>query len=516
MGKYLIGIDNGGTLSKAAVFDLDGNELGTHSCKTDLITPGPGFIERDMVGQWQANGEAISGALDKSNVDAKDVIAVATTGHGKGLYLLDEVGEPVGNGIVSTDSRATAQVDGWYERGTYERVYPKILQSIWPCHPASLLAWVKENRPGLMTKARWVLMCKDYVRYKLTGEIYAEVTDISGSGLYNVADRCYDRELLEDLDLPEVEDMLPPLVNSSEICGTVTEDAANATGLMAGTPVAGGLFDVNACVVSSGMVDELDFGAVMGTWSISQYITRELLRHDVGLMQSLHCTPGYWLVHEASPNSASNLDWFIDALMTRHNKSASYRNNAVYEECDLLVSSVEPRDSDPLFLPFLFGASSKCIASSCFVGLKSWHGLPHMLRAIYEGILFAHKVNIDKLLIYRDSPSAIRIAGGPVRSRIWMQMFADILETPLEIVEGSELGAKGAAMCAGVAAGVYGSFEDACSRTVRVARVVTPCSHTASVYQRKYENYKETIYGLSGLWNRLNDENAQEYTIADT
>jgi L-xylulokinase len=493
---YLLGIDNGGTATKAALYDTAGNEVAVAGIKTEMLFPHPGFTERNLDQLWTANVRVIAEVLKKADVDPRNIKGVSVTGHGNGLYLVDKAGNPVHNGINSADSRASAYVKTWYQDGTFERVLPRTCQSIWAGQPVPLLAWFQDHLPEALARTRWIFMCKDYIRFRLTGEACAEVTDYSGTNLVNVRDIRYDEDLLSIFGIPGVRDKLPPLRRSAEICGKLTQEAARETGLKAGTPVAGGLFDIDACAIATGITDPQMLCIIAGSWSINQYICPRPVESCDLFMTSVYCIPGYWLIMEGSPTSASNLEWFVSELMGGEKGEAEKKGASVYDLCNALVEGVDIGESDVVFLPFLFGSNEGPNASSCFVGLRGWHRKAHLLRSIFEGIVFSHRTHIDRLMSYRDRPRLGRISGGAAKSAVWVQMFADALQLPIEITASEELGAMGAAICAGVGTGVFSSFEDAVSRTVRVSRVIEPRPHHADLYEQKYARYKKIIAAL--------------------
>jgi L-xylulokinase len=500
--EYLLGLDNGGTVIKAGLYDLDGRELALATSRTRMSAPVPGYAERDADELWDANARAISEVIRGSGVDPRTIVAVATTGHGNGLYLVDEQGRPAYPGISSTDSRAQEYVDRWTADGTFERVLPKTMQSLWAGQPAALLAWFRDHRPEVLRRARWAFACKDYLRYRLTGEAYAELTDLSASSLMNSRDVTHDRELLRELGLEARADLLPPLRRSADVCGRVTEEAARRTGLAAGTPVAGGLIDIDACAVASGVTTPDTLCIVAGTWSINQYISPVPVVSRSVFMTSIYCIPGYWLVLEGSPTSASNLEWFVTELLGEAQALAGQAGKSVYDRCNEWVEQISPEDSRVLFLPFLYGSNVGAGAEACFLGVKGWHRRAHLLRAVYEGIVFSHKTHVDRLLALRGPPSAVRLTGGAARSRVWMQMFADVLQLPVEVPAGAELGTLGAAMCAGVATGRYRSFAEAASRTVRIAGTYRPDPARRDVYAGKLAAYREAVAALAPTWKR--------------
>ena len=245
--KYFIGIDNGGTATKAAVFDVHGQEIGSVGVSTAMLTPKPGFVERDMEEMWQANCTVIRGVLEKTGIAPGDIAGVGVCGHGKGLYLWGQNGRPLGNGIISTDNRAYEYPLRWRADGTEARAFAMSCQHVMACQPVALLAWLRDNEPERYREIRWVFACKDYIRFRLTGKAGAELTDYSSDNLINLHTKKYDPQLLELFGLGDMLDKLPPLCNALDICGSVSRDASEACGLLEGTPVIGGMFDIDAC-----------------------------------------------------------------------------------------------------------------------------------------------------------------------------------------------------------------------------------------------------------------------------
>lgn len=500
MPKYLVGIDNGCTVSKAAVFTLEGDEVSVAARKTESISPHPGHFERDMEEMWNATADAIREAVESSGVDPKDIACVAATGHGNGIYLLDEAGNPACNAIISTDSRAKEYIEKWLADGVDDAVLPKTAQCLWPAQPAALLCWIRDNEPETLKKARWVVMAKDFTRYCLTGEIQAELTDMSGTGLMNVPDAVYEDEILELYGIGEMGEMLPPIVRTEEICGEVTAEAAAKTGLAEGTPVAGGMFDIDACALASGIVDETKMSLVSGTWGNNQYISKEPLIDKGLFMTSCFSMPGYYLMLEGSPTSASNFEWFVTQFFGAEREAADAQGKSVYDLCNELVESVTPESTTITFLPFLFGSNAHPDAQSCFIGLTGHHTRAHVLRAIYEGVVFAHRMHLERLLNFRDRPETIVFTGGAARSKVWVQIFADCFQIPMAIPEGTELGALGASIAAGVACGRYDSYPSAVEAMTKISRVQEPDPAMKEEYDSKYKRYLVVMKALEPIW----------------
>ncbi len=501
MGKYVIGLDNGGTVIKAALFDLSGSQIAVASRQTPVITPKPGYTERDMEELWLKNCECVKDVISKSSVSPDSVSGIAVCGHGKGLYLWGKDGKPAFNGIVSTDNRAWEYPQRWKADGTFDKLYPKLCQQLVACQQVSLLAWLKDHEPDIYSNIMWVFSVKDYIRFRLTGEAWSEATDISSSGLMNLQSAGFDAEMLEVLGIPEIYSRLAPLKYSSDNCGNITEEASGLTGLKAGTPVAGGMFDIDGCAVAMDITSPEQLCTITGTWSVNEFINPEPITGTSIAMNSLFAIPGYYLLEECSPTSAGNLEWIIDNIL---DKSEIPEGVSKYKYINDLVASTEAADTQVYYLPFLYGSNAHPMAKGSFIGLTTYHSRAHMFRAVFEGVAFSHKMHIDKLLSVRKAPEAVRLAGGAANSSLWVQIFADVLGLPVETVSGvSELGAMGAAMAAAVAGGAFSDYQEAAASMVKVNAPVLPDSERTEIYRLKYEKYRAVVEALDTVWDRF-------------
>jgi L-xylulokinase len=504
MAEYLLGIDNGCTVSKAALFDLEGREVQVASQVIDLDYPHPGWTERSMEGVWQTTSRAIRDAIELAGVRPEQIIGVGTTGHGNGIYLLDKAGQPLRAGIVSTDTRAADIVSDWYASGRHTQVFPYTLQSLWPAQPNALLAWLKRAEPDNYARVGSVLLIKDFVKYCLTGVISTDLTDMSATSIMDSPHRSYSGDLLEAYGIPDLLCTLPPLAQSFDIVGKVTDRAALATGLLAGTPVVGGLIDIEASALGTGVFRPGQASIVCGSWSINQIVTAEPLAAPHIFMTILYTVPGLWLTVEASATSASNLEWFVKHFCAEERAEAQRRGVSVYEVCNELVEKTPPGSGGILFHPFLYGSNVQATARAGFYGVAGWHTRAHLLRALYEGVVYGHLSHIEKLQGLGSHIDTARLSGGGSRSRVWTQIFADTLRIPIEVADGSEMGARGAAMSAGIGVGAYRDHADAVARTVRIVRRQEPDGGAASLYRAHYVEYKRLLAAMREPWQHLN------------
>ena len=452
---------------------------------------------------WQSTATAIREVLAKSGAKPGEIAGIGNTGHGNGVYLLDKQGRPLRNGIQSMNSRASDVVARWNQHDLHEQVFPFTLQSFWPAQPNALLVWLKENEPQNYERIGAVLMVKDYIKYRLTGEITGDYTDMSGANLMDVRKKSYSKELMALYNLSDVYDALPPLCYSSEIAGRVTPAAAEETGLVVGTPVVGGLFDVDASAIGSGVVNANHACLVMGSWSINEIITRDPIVDPTIFMTTIFADADWFITIEGSATSATNLEWFVNQCCGDERIEAKQRGISVYEICSEEVASIPAGSTNIIFHPFLYGSNVQPTARAGFYGVAGWHTRAHLLRALYEGVVFGHLSHVEKLRAAGGQFNAARLAGGGSRSKVWSQMFADTIQVPMEVPDGNELGARGAAISAGIGAGIYTNYLEAVQEAVTVIRVHEPDLTNTPHYLARYAEYQRLVDVMREPWEAL-------------
>lgn len=487
MSKYFIGVDIGGTTVKSSMFNEKGINTAVSTKNIQLHTPAPGHTERDLYELSDLILHSLREIVSEANVKSDDIIGLSCTGHGKGLYLWSKDDKPVRKAIISTDSRASEFIKKWYSDGTYENVYKKTMQEILACQPCSLLAWLKEEEPENYYNIKWVFEAKDYVRFLLTGEAFGEITDYSGTNLVNLITKQYDEELLKLFDISDIKDALPKLVSSFDQCGAINKKTADFTGLPEGLPVAGGMFDIDACAIATGIKDPEGMCVIVGTWGVNEYISKEPVLNGSIPMNSCFCIPGYYLIEAGSPNSASNLEWVIKNIFPE-NKDRGQEE--FYSNLNGMVGKIKPDESNVIFLPYIFGSNDNYDASACFLGLSSFHNQSHIIRAVYEGIVFLHYRLIKQLLLNREKPEYLNLAGGAANSIIWSQMFADVIGIPVRLIPVKELGTLGCAINCAVMTGTYKTVEEAISKMVPSGKKLIPNPAVKDAYMKKYELFE--------------------------
>lgn len=489
MSTFFMGVDLGGTVIKAGIYTPEGQEITVAEHPFPTESPEAGFSERNMDELWQAACHVIRDAIKNSRLNASQIAGVSFSSHGKGLYLLDKHGQPVRKGIVSSDSRAQAIVDAWHQNGTADNAYPLSLQQLWASHPVALLRWLKENEPDNYRDTGHVLMVHDYIRYRLTDQIACEETNISGSQLFNQIQSSYDPKLCQLFGIDEVNDKLAPVINSAELAGTVTRQAAEESGLVEGTPVFGGFFDVVGAALASGVSQKDKLSAVAGTWTISTRVFDEIVPSDYPYVWSKYCIPGTYFVHEGSPTSASNLAWF-----TRHFFNQRLQNYDVLNHC---VAEGATRKNDILFFPWLYGSNYHSNLHGGLLGLSSHHTDADIVYAIYQGIVFSHLLHQDRIVGLDNATESIRFTGGPTQSPLWMQMFCDASNLPLDVVNVQQSGCQAAALCAAVGTGYYSGFDAAIAASTPKITTYQPNALGHQQLRDKFARFKAVADALS-------------------
>lgn len=486
MEKYYIGVDNGGTFIKASLFDAGGKQLWCEKVKNDTSVCRDGRVELDPDYLWQLNCDCVSNLIKNSKIPVEMIQNIGIAGQGKGLYIVDGEGKAIRKAITSADSRAWEIVKDWQDKGIAEEIYKYTYQGLFSSHPVSILRWVKENEPENYKKIKWVLSMKDFLVYRMTNIAVSDYCNQSGNSYMNLNTAEYEPKIFEMLGIEEMYDKLPPLHYAAEICGEVTAEAAKRMGCLPGTKVIAGMFDVNASAIGMGLVTEDRIGVIAGTCGVNAYIAKEPVGNHSVLMNSYYCIPGYYYIEEGSNTSTGMIEWVIDTLFSEEKKT---KGNGIYEYLDEIVQNQSLNEEGICFLPFLYGSALNSRSRGTWTGLSPVDDRNDMLCACYEGIVFTHKWHIDRLLKNREKPDAIRLAGGIVHSKVWVKLFADILQLPIEIVDGEDIGGCGLAIVSNIASGEYPTYEDAVEKCIRVKETIYPDKVFEDIYEKKYKYY---------------------------
>ena len=495
MAERLIGIDSGGTVTKVGLFSLDGTEIASGGRAVPMAIPSPGFTERDPDALWTATSEAIRALLEKTGTSANDVLAVTPSGFGAGAFFLAADGTPSRPAIVSTDARSAGLIEAWYAGGQAQKAEAVGHTRIFPGHTSALLSWLDTYEPEAYAQTAHLFWCKDYLRFRLTGEIATDLTDATCPGLWNYDRGVWAEDALGALGLDRWASRLPRAAAATDLAGEVSADAASATGLAQGTPVAVGAYDIVTCSLASGIIRPDQLGMIGGTFAIASTLHAAPCRDPLPNHQSPYPAGRLYLASTASASSGSNLEWVLRTFLSAENARLEAEGGALYDHVNALVDAARTRPNAITFLPNLFSGQPAGL-----IGMNAGDGLGDVLRAVFEGVACAHRADTERLLDGADAakPTSMRLAGGVSKSDVWAQIFADALDMPVEVANGEEFGAKGAAMCGAVAIGAAADLEDAVDRMVRVERRFEPQPQGVAEFNETYGRFQRLKAALAG------------------
>jgi xylulokinase len=495
---YFLGIDASTTGIKALLIDEAGNVTGTATTDLSLSTPQPLWSEQDPAEWWQGAVTSIRQVLADTGLSGEEVAAIGLTGQMHGLTLLDEAGEVLRPAILWNDQRTGPQCDEIRRRLGKTRLIELTGNDALTGFTAPKILWVRENEPETFAKARHILLPKDYVRFKLTGDYATDRAGAAGTLLLDVKTRDWSAAVLEALEIPP--EWLPPTHEGPEVTGTISPEAAQATGLKAGTPVVGGGGDQAAQAVGVGAVQPGIIALTLGTSGVVFASTGEPFIEPEGRLHAFcHAVPGRWHLMGVMLSAAGSLRWYRDTLAP----------GADFDALLAPAATVPPGCEGLLFLPYLTGERTPHpdpLARGAFVGLTVRHTQPHLTRAVLEGVAFGLR---DSFELIKGAGLAeikqVRVSGGGARSPLWRQILADVLTAELVTVNTTEGAAYGAALLAGVGAGAWRDVDAACQSTIQVTGSTTPQADIVARYERSYATYRELYPALKIISHSLSE-----------
>ncbi len=505
MTPRLLGVDVGTSMVKAVIFDLEGVEIGAGAQPVDVRSPRPGWTEQDMDAVWVAAAHAVRQAVERAG-GPEGVAAVAVAGQGDGAWMIDADGRPVTAAALWSDGRAARVVDGWADSGSLSRLYERGGTVLWPGSQAALLAWYREEQPDVLARATTVFCCKDWVRFRLTGMLGTDETDGS-IPFMDLASRTIDPGQLGILGLADLGHLVPPVSRCDEVVGAVTQAAAAMTGLPAGTPVVAGLLDVAANAVGVGAIDGGQAMVTLGTTALSAVVLDRPVFEPPDIGASVcHAPVGRWMRAFGAMAGTPNLDWYLGTLGEVLRVEAAATGRDVFALLEETMAASTPGARGVLYHPYLLGERVPFMApeaSGAFFGLTMATRRADVARAVAEGVAFAVRHCLEAI----GAPvTEVRLSGGGARSRTWSQILADVTGATMSLPAGSQFGALGAAMVAGVGVGLYPEYATAVRRCVRVERVHEPSTERHAAYDARFRLFLELIEAVRPYWPRLPEE----------
>jgi xylulokinase len=500
----LLGIDVGTSGTKTILIDETGHVAARATLEYPLYTPRPLWSEQDPADWWTAACGAIRDVLSATGINPKEVIGVGLSGQMHGAVFLDENDNVLRRAILWNDQRTQAECDWIMETIGREKVVELISNPVLTGFTAGKIVWLRNNEPETFAKVRRVLLPKDYIRLKLTGEYATEVSDASGTALFNVRKRDWADEMLEGCGIPR--GWMPRAFESPEVSGRISAAASAATGLAEGTPVVGGGGDQAAGAVGNGIVETGIVSSTVGTSGVV-FAFSDTPTVDPGLRLHTFChaVPGKWHLMGVMLSAGGSLQWFRDAFCQEEKTVAAAMGRDPYELITAEAEKVPASAEGLLFLPYLTGERTPYPdphARGVLFGLTRRSDRAHAARAIMEGVAFGLRDSFEIMKEMKLPIRQVRASGGGARSPLWRQIQADVTGFAHVTINVDEGPALGVALLAGVGAGVYPSVEAACRAVITVKEQTDPCAVSRAAYDRFYAVYRR-------LYAHLKDDFAE-------
>ena len=495
--KYFIGIDTSTTATKSILIDQEGKIAAVASSEYTYETPYPLWSEQEPDLWWQAAIESIKEVIQSTNVNPQAIEGIGLTGQMHGLVILDEQSDVLRPAILWNDQRTQAQCDKIRAQIGKERFIKITGNDALTGFTAPKILWVRDEEPEVYKRIRHVLLPKDYLRYKLTGEYALDRAGGSGTVLFDLAKRDWSMELIKELGMQA--DWFPTTLEGTQTNAGLTIAAAEATGLMTGTPVFGGGGDQAAAAVGTGAVTEGIISLSLGTSGVVFATTNEPFIEPQGRLHAFcHAVPNRWHLMGVMLSAAGSLRWFRD----------TFKGDTSFDEIVSAAKDVPAGSEGLLFLPYLTGERTPHpdpLARGAFVGMTVRHTFPHFTRSVLEGVAFGLR---DSFELIKQAGlkeiNQVRITGGGAKNPFWRQIIADVLNTNIYAVDSGEGAAFGAALLAATGAGVFCSVEDACEKTIHLVDETLP-GESVALYDKLYTEYQTLYPALKGTFHRMSE-----------
>jgi xylulokinase len=493
---YWLGIDIGTGGSRALLVDENGHVAHAFTAAhEEMRMERPMWAEQRPENWWDAAQQAIRGVLAGAGATGADVRGIGLSGQMHGLTLLDEDNQVIRPALIWCDQRSQPQVDAINARVGREQVIAAIANPVLTGFTLPKLLWVRDNEPRNYERIRRLLLPKDYVRFRLTGEAASDVSDASGTALFDVVHRRWSNDLVSNLDIDR--SILPYVFESPDISGRVSAIAAAATGLAAGTPVVGGAGDQAAGAVGNGIVEPGIVSCTIGTSGVVfAHTTQPAYDPDGRVHTFCHAVPGAWHVMGVTQAAGLSLQWYRN----------QFAPGASYDQLTAEAATAAECSQGLLWLPYLMGERTPHLDASArggWVGLTAKHTRAEMIRSILEGVSFSQKDCLDIIEEMGVPVNSVRLSGGGARSLFWRQMLADVFRKPAVTLETQEGSAYGAALLAMAGTGAHATVVEACRATIRETERIESRSYEAQLYARAHQVYKALYPTLKPIFRLI-------------
>ena len=503
--KTLLGIDLGTSGTKTALFDETGRLLAQRTVEYPLYQPRNGWAEQDPLDWWNAVCEGAQAVLKSSGVPRESVVSVGLSGQMHGLVMLDKDGELLGRSIIWCDQRTASAVLQMEAVIGQKKLIEITANPAMTGFTAAKAVWVMQNEPERFERCRHILLPKDYIRYRLTGEIATEASDASGTQLMDVPNRCWSGEVLTRLGIDQ--SLMPPIHESPDVTGKVHAMASQATGLPVGALVVGGAADNSAAAVGCGVVREGSALTTIGTSGVVYAISDKVQIDPEGRVHTLCASiPGKYTVMSCTLSAGLSLRWLRDTFCEAEVEKAKALGVDPYELMSGMAASVPPGSDRLLFLPYLMGERCPHPDPDCrgvFFGLSAVHQKAHLIRSVMEGVAYSQAECVEVFRQMHVPVSNMIICGGGGKSRLWRQILCSLYGCPVSTLKVDEGPALGAAILAGVGAKVFSSVEEGADALVKVNPPEMPDPENQKIYGEYLACYRNVYRALKDEYKVL-------------
>jgi xylulokinase len=496
MTTYWLGVDVGTGGSRAILLDSSGREAAAISVPhEEMVMEQPLWAEQRPENWANASFQAIRSALAAAGISGDQVRGIGLSGQMHGLVILDRDQYVIRPALIWCDQRSQPQVDWINQRLGAAKVLEYTANPVLTGFTLPKLVWVRDREPRNFERVRHVLLPKDYVRFRLTGELATDVSDASGTAMFDVVHRRWSFEMMDGLGLDRA--ILPRAYESADVTGAISENAATSTGLAPGTPVAGGGGDQAASAVGNGVVEAGAVSCTLGTSGVIFAHMEHVAYDPDGRVHTFcHAVRDKWHVMGVTQGAGLSLQWFRN----------QFAPGMSYDE--LLAESAEsPAGARGLYwLPYLMGERTPHLDAAArggWIGLTAKHTRADLIRALIEGVAYSQKDGLDLVAALGVNVASIRASGGGARSRLWRQILADVFQKPVVTMTSNQGSALGAAILGMVGTGEYSSVQEACGAIVREQDIVEPRSEEAKIYSDGHEVYRSLYPALKPLFSHF-------------
>lgn len=499
MEPLLLGLDIGTSSCKAALFHTDGTVAASETAAYHTLYPRPGWAEQNPQQWWEALCGALRKLMERSGTDPARIAGIGATGQSWSAIPVSKDGAVLCGTPIWMDTRAAAECEALRQRIGEQAIFDCSGNPLQPSYTLPKILWYKKHLPEVYENADKILQSNSFITYRLTGEMTQDLSQGYGLQCFDIRKGQWNTALCREMGIRE--SLLPDVVPCHRIIGTVTKEAALQTGLLPGIPVVAGGLDAACGTLGAGVIrdgETQEQGGQAGGMSICM----ERCHADPRLILSHHVVPGRWLLQGGTVGGGGVMRWFETELGEAERQTAAGNGGSSLKEIDRLAQRVPPGSEGLVFLPYMAGERSPIwnpAAKGVYYGLDFSKTRGHMARAAMEGVAYSLRHNLAAAREAGAKVNRLRAMGGAAGSRLWTQIKSDVTGLPIDVPVSGTATTLGAAILAGVAAGVYRDFPEAVARTVRVQRSHEPDQGLKACYDEGYETYLQLYEQLRPL-----------------